>query len=645
MRIGKQLRDHQRELQRFRFRLAVAGGFVLILFVVLASRFVYLQVMQHDHYLTLAENNRISVVPVPPNRGVLYDRNGVILAHNYSAYTLEITPSKVKNLDQTITDLSKIVEITAKDRKQFHKALSESHDFETLPIRTRLTEAELARFAANRYRFPGVEVHARLFRDYPLKTLAAHAIGYIGRINDADMQNLDAAGELTNYRGTMHIGKIGIEQSHETELHGITGYAQVETDAGGKAVRTLSRIPPISGNNLFLTLDSKLQKIAEDAFGNYRGAVVAINPTNGEILAFVSQPSFDPNLFVDGIDSTTWNELNTSIDKPLNNRALRGVYPPGSTFKPFMAVAGLELGKVNPNQAISDPGFFSLPGSSHRYRDWKAGGHGMVDLHRAIVVSCDTYFYRLANDMGIDTMHKFISQFGFGSKTGIDIDGELPGLLPSPEWKWRRFKQRWFPGETVIAGIGQGYVLATPLQLAFATATLANHGQPFKPHLVRAIQDSRTLKITRIAPQPLPKVPISEANWELLRNAMVDVNKPGGTASSAWAGVQYEVAGKTGTAQVVGIKQGEKYEAGKLQERHRDHALYIAFAPADKPTIAVGILVENGGHGGSTAAPIVRKMMDYYLLGKEPDKTNPPLDIHSATAASDAATDPGDAHD
>lgn len=644
MKIGAQLRNHEQELQRFRTRLAVAGVFILLLFGLLASRFAYLQIVQHEYFLTMAENNRISVVPVVPNRGVLYDRKGVIMAHNYSAYTLEITPSKVKNLSQTIAQLSEIIEITPKDRKRFQKALSESKDFETLPIRTRLTEEELARFAAHRYRFPGVEIRARLFRDYPHKTLAAHAIGYIGRINDKDEENLEASGNIGNYRGSLHIGKIGIEQSHEAELHGTTGYAQVETDAGGKAVRTLSKAQPVSGNNLVLTLDSELQKIAEQAFGNYRGALVAIDPNNGEILAFVSQPSFDPNLFVDGIDTATWNELNTSLDKPLNNRALRGVYPPGSTFKPFMAIAGLELGKVTPEHSIADPGFFSLPGSSHRYRDWKAGGHGSVDLHKSIVISCDTYYYRLANDMGIDKLHDYISQFGFGARTGIDIDGELAGLLPSQQWKMKRFKQKWFPGETVIAGIGQGYVLTTPLQLAFATATLANKGQPYKPHFVRAIQDSRTLETRNIPPQKLPRVPISDQNWEVVRSAMIDVNKPGGTASQAWAGSSYEVAGKTGTAQVVGIKQGEKYVESRIHERHRDHALYMAFAPADKPRIALGILVENGGHGGSTAAPIARQVMDYYLLGKRPDPKKAPLDIHAPEPAA-PATDGGDTHD
>jgi penicillin-binding protein 2 len=636
MKQGAELKNHQQELHRFQVRLAFGAGFALLLFGLLAARFVYLQVAQHEHYLTLAENNRISIVPIVPNRGLILDRNGIVLAHNFSAYTLEITPSKVGNLDKTIDELAKIVEITPRDRKRFKKILEESHNFETIPIRTRLNEYELARFTVNRFRFPGVQIRARLFRHYPMMEMASHAIGYIGRINDAELDQLDENDELANYRGTDHIGKLGVEQSHERELHGITGYEQVETDSGGRAVRTLSRTPPVSGNNLYLTLDAKLQEVAEKAFGDYRGALVALDPASGGILAFVSKPGFDPNLFVDGIDSTAWNALNNSIDKPLNNRALRGVYPPGSTFKPFMALAGLELNKRSPSYTIADPGYYMLPGSTHRYRDWKAGGHGLVDLHKSIVISCDTYYYGLANDLGIDNIHNFMSKFGFGRKTGIDIEGELTGLLPSQEWKWKRFKQKWFPGETVITGIGQGYLLTTPLQLAVATSMLANNGEAFAPHFVKAVQDSKTNQTKEVTLRPEETLNLKPENLELVRKAMIDVNLPGGTAASAWAGSAYAVAGKTGTAQVVGIKQNEKYVASKMLERHRDHALYIAYAPADSPKIALAILVENGGHGGSTAAPIARKVMDYYLLGKLP--AEPQL-------KPDAAADTGDDHD
>ena len=631
------IKNHQLEQHYFRMRLAIGGAFAVIMFLLLASRFFYVQVAQHDHYQTLAEANRISIVPIVPNRGLILDRNGVLMAHNYSAYTLEITPSKVQNLESTIDDLSKLIEITVKDRKRFKKLQEETHNFESLPIRTRLNEVELARFAVNRYRFPGVEVKARLFRHYPLMELASHAIGYIGRINDKDLEMLEDNDELANYRGSDHIGKIGIEQSYEKQLHGITGFEQVETDAGGKAVRTLSSTPATPGNNVYLAMDTRLQEIAENAFGEFRGAMVAIDPKNGEVLAFVSKPGFDPNLFVDGIDPSNWDALNNSIDRPLNNRALRGLYPPGSTFKPFMALAGLELGKRNPSTAISDPGFYMLPGSSHRYRDWKVGGHGSVDLRKSIVVSCDTYYYGLANDMGIDNLFNFISKFGLGKRTGIDIDGEVGGLLASQEWKQKRFKQKWYAGETVITGIGQGYTLTTPLQLAFATSILASNGEVFAPRLVRSVQNSKTSVSQNKTTEPISRYPFKPENLALVRDAMVDVNKPGGTAASVWMNTPYPVAGKTGTAQVVGIKQTEKYVASRVQERHRDHALYIAYAPADNPKIALAVVVENGGHGGSTAAPIARKVMDFYLLGKRP--IDPNIKVEAAAVAEEHADD------
>lgn len=616
--IRAQLRNYQLELAGFRQRVVIAAGFVVVLFLLLLARFFYVQVLEYQRYHTLAENNRITIVPVPPNRGLILDRHGVVMAHNYSAYTLELTPSKIGDLDATINSLAQLVEITPAQRKRFTKLMAESRNFETLPLRTRLTDEEVAKLAANSYRFPGVEVKARLFRQYPLGASASHLLGYIGRINDADLQHLDKAGVLANYRGSDHIGKVGIEQSYEAELHGITGAEQVETDAGGHAVRTLSRINPVSGNNLVLYLDSKLQAVAEKAFGSYRGALVAIDPKTGGVLAFVSTPGFDPNLFVDGIDTANWNALNDSPDKPLLNRALRSAYPEGSTIKPFMALAGLSYGVRKPSDTIFDPGYFSLPNSSHRYRDWKAGGHGMVDMHKSIVQSCDTYYYRLANDLGIDRMHAFLSQFGFGRKTGIDMEGEVAGVLPSREWKAKRTKQPWYPGETVIAGIGQGYNLVTPLQLAVATAALANGGTVYRPQLVQAIIDSRTGQRRAVPPQVLDRIKLNPADLQVVVAAMEDVTRPGGTASVANAGVPYLIAAKTGTAQVVGIKQGEKYDARRVLAIHRDHAVYIAFAPADAPRIAVAVLVENGMHGGTTAAPIARAVMDYYLLGKLP---------------------------
>ena len=591
---GTELRNHQRELYYFRVRLTVAGSLALFLFLLLLARFVYVQVVQHEHYMTLAEQNRISIVPIVPNRGLILDRNGAVLAHNYTAFTLEMTPSKIGNLEQTINDLTALIEITPKDRKRFKKLLDESHNFESLPIRTRLNDVEIARFAANRYRFPGVEIKARLFRHYPLGQVASHMVGYIGRINDADLDRLEASDDLANYRGSDHIGKAGLEQSYEKELHGTTGFEEVETDAGGRAVRTLSRTPPTSGNNLTLHADLKLQQVAEQAFGNFRGALVAIEPKTGGVLAYLSKPGFDTNLFVDGIDPQNWDLLNNSPDKPMVNRAMHGQYPPGSTFKPFMALAGLELNKRTPSYGINDPGFYSLPGTSHRYRDWKAGGHGYVDLHKSLVISCDTYYYGLAVDLGIDNIFNFISHFGFGKKTGIDIEGERTGLLPSTEWKMKRFKQKWYVGDTVSVGIGQGYNLATPLQLAVATATIANSGTQMRPQLVRQIENSKTNVITPRPAETISVLPIKPENMALVRNALVDVTRPGGTAARASAGAPYAMAGKTGTAQVVGMKQGEKYVESRVAERHRDHALFIAYAPADDPKIAIAVLVENG---------------------------------------------------
>jgi penicillin-binding protein 2 len=626
-----ELKDHQRELYYFKLRLTIAAGFALLLFFLLFLRFFYLQVIQHEHYRTLAENNRISIVPIVPNRGLILDRNGAVLAHNYSAYTLEITPTKVDNLEALINQLAKLVEITPKDRKRFRKLLDESKNIESLPIRTRLNDVEVARFAVNRYRFPGVEIKARLFRHYPLGEMASHVVGYISRINDDDLQWLEEKGELANYRGSDYIGKTGIEQSYETRLHGKTGFEQVEIDAGGRAVRTLNRISPVSGSNLLLALDARLQEFAEKAFGNYRGALVAIEPSSGGVLAFVSKPGFDPNLFVDGIDPQSWEVLNNSPDKPLTDRALQGQYPPGSTFKPFLALAGLELNKRSPQYTINDPGYFTLPGSTHRYRDWKAGGHGVVDLHRSLVISCDSYYYSLAYDLGIDNIHNFISQFGMGQKTGIDIEGEGLGLLPSQEWKLKRFKEKWFAGDTVSVGIGQGYNLVTPLQLANATAILANNGVAFRPHLVRYIQDSKTNQLKMIPSEVLYNLNFKPDNLILVQKALVDVTGPGGTAARAGANSAYPFAGKTGTAQVIALKPNEKYTESRVDERQRDHALFIAYAPADNPQIALAVLVENGGHGATTAAPLARQVLDFYLLGKRPQSPIPAPDAKQET--------------
>jgi penicillin-binding protein 2 len=613
---GVEMRDAQQELHHFRLRLGIASMFVLIMFGLLFVRFMYLQVVMHDHYHTLAEANRISILPIVPNRGIIVDRNGVVLAHNYSAYTLEVTPSKVEDLDSTIEEISTLVEITPRDRRRFKKLLEESKRFESLPIRTRLTDEEIARFAANRYRFPGIDVRARLFRQYPQGELFSHVIGHIGRINQKDLDKLENEGRDSNYRGTDYMGKTGLEYTYEDQLHGTTGVEQVEVDSGGRAVRSLSRSSPISGSNLVLKLDARLQEVVFRAFGDRRGALVAIEPESGGVLAFVSKPGFDPNLFVDGIDPVNWNELNTSPDKPMVNRALAGTYPPGSTFKPFMALAALTYGKRTPGQSISDPGFYNFGG--HHFRDDKPGGHGLVDMYKSIVVSCDTYYYQLANDLGIDAISRFMGQLGFGTRTGIDLAGESAGVLPSQEWKMRRFKQKWYAGETISIGIGQGYNSYTPLQLALATATVANNGVMFRPHIVNYVEEVHTKQRTLVEPRPLRDLKLKPEHITVIKNAMVGVNREG-TSARAFAGAAYTNAGKTGTAQVVGLK-GEKYVESRVAERFRDHALFIAYAPAEKPTIALAVIVENSGFGARAAAPIARQVFDYWLTGQEPSK-------------------------
>jgi len=620
-------KNTEQELHDFRLRLSAIGVFVLIFFGLLLARLIWLQVYKHADYAAQAEDNRISIVPVVPNRGLILDRNGVVLARNFSAYTLEITPSKISgDLESVIDNLATLVDIQVKDRKRFRKLLEESKNFESSPIRTRLTDEEVARFTAQRYRFPGVEIQARLFRQYPLGQVASHVIGYIGRISANDAEKIDALGDdSANYSGTDYIGKEGLEKSYEKYLHGTTGYEEVEVSAGGRAVRTLSRTPASPGNNLILSVDIELQKVIEEAFGDRRGALVAIEPATGDVLAYVSMPTFDPNLFVEGIDQQSWDDLNSSPDKPLVNRPLSGSYPPGSTYKPYMALAGLELGKRTMTSAISDPGFFFF--GNHRFNDDKPGGHGHVDLHRSIVVSCDTYYYQLANDLGVDAMHDFMKPFGFGQITGIDLEHERAGLLPSTAWKASAYKKpeqkKWYAGETISLGIGQGYNSFTPLQLAHAVATLANNGVVMKPHLVKIIEDGETHAKTPTVPKESYRIPLKQENIDFIKQAMVGVTtEGGGTGVSVFAGAPYVAGGKTGTAQVVGLKKNEKgrsvYDSKTMAERHRDHSLFIAFAPADKPRIALALIVENGGFGAVAAGPIVRKAFDYYLLGKRP---------------------------
>ena len=620
-----ELRNYEREVYQFQLRIGIAGVAVVIAFLLLAARFVYLQVVQHDIYRAKAEDNRISIVPVPPNRGLIVDRNGLVLARNYSGYTLEIFPRRTRSVEGTIDELAELIEITPRDRRLFRKLVAETRNAESLPIRTRLSDEEVAKFAANRYRFEGVEIKGRLFRQYPYGEVASHALGYMGRIDQADQARLEEDGIDANYRGTDYIGKAGVEASYQHELHGTTGFEHVEIDAAGRGIRTLSRTPSQPGNNVALTLDMTLQRVAENAFGERRGALVAIEPESGGVLAFVSKPGFDPNLFVDGIDPQNWAELNNSIDKPLNNRAIAGMYPPGSTFKPFMALAALELGKRTPRSTIHDPGYFDFGG--RRFRDSRPGGNGVVDLYKSIVMSSDTYYYQVANDLGIDAIAGFMKHFGFGERTGIDLQGEASGVLPSPEWKMKRFKrpeqQKWYAGETISIGIGQGYNAYTPIQLAQAMATLANGGAMYRPHLIAYVDDPRTGERRPVEPELVHRVPVRRDHLEFVKRALAGVNKEG-TAARSFANAPYTSGGKTGTAQLIGIKQNEKYEESKVAERLRDHSLFIAFAPLENPKIALSVVVENGGFGARAAAPIARTVLDYYLLGKLPQGMQQP---------------------
>ncbi|MBP6220668.1 penicillin-binding protein 2 [Limnohabitans sp.] len=616
-----ELRDSQAELQRFRARVAVVQVLVLVCFLLLGVRLSYLQIVRHEDLLEQAENNRTAVIPTVPPRGTILDRNGVVLASNYSAYTLEITPSQVADLEATIDALAEVVEIQGKDRRRFKRLREDSRSFDSLPIRTRLNDEEVARFSAQRYRFPGVEIKARLFRQYPYGELASHVVGYIGRINAKEKERIEEDDDVGNYRGTEYIGKLGVEQRYERELHGITGVNRVETSAGGRATRSLSSHLATPGQNVVLSIDIQLQKMVEDLFGTRRGALVALDPNTGEVLAFVSKPTFDPNLFVDGIDVDNWKILNESIDKPLLNRALRGTYPPGSTYKPFMAMAALTTGKRSASTIINDAGSWSYGG--HTFRSHGDSGLGPVDMVRSIVLSSNVYYYSLANEMGVDAIHDFMKPLGFGQITGIDLPGEVRGILPSTEWKRNYYKKpeqkKWYGGETISLGIGQGYNTFTMLQLASATATLASGGMQFKPHVVTATQDALTHVPTQVnSPEPL-NLGFKPEHMSVVRNGLVGV-VTSGTSARVFAGAGYSSAGKTGTAQAVTIGQKDKYNAANLSEYQRDHALYMAYAPAEAPKIAVAVVVENAGFGAASAAPIARRVFDYWLLGQYPSE-------------------------
>lgn len=612
---GFTIKDHIRETRLFNNRAVVAFVIICVASASIVARLVYLQVLSHEHFTTLSLENRVSIVPLPPTRGLLYDRNGVLLAQNVPSYILEIIPEQVPNLTETLRKLGLIITLSEDDLDRFDKLKRQKPRFESIPLRFRLTDEEVARFAVNRHRFPGVDIAARLVRNYPLGPTGVHVIGYVGRISEEELNIVDSS----DYRGTSHIGKIGVEKSYEDTLHGRVGVQQVEVNATGRVLRVLEANPSVPGSDLYLTIDSYLQAAAEAAMAGRRGAIVAIEPKTGDVLAMVSTPTYDPNLFVVGIDTKTYAELQSSPDEPLFNRALRGRYPPGSTIKPFVALAGLEYNKVTEDTQIFCPGWYSLRNDSHRYRDWKRGGHASVDLHSAIAESCDVYFYDLALTLGIDQMHTFLAQFGFGKNSGIDITGELPALLPSREWKQATLKQPWYPGETLIVGIGQGYYLTTPLQLAVATATLANDGIKMRPRIVGKTRDPGMDAITDVAPIQDGRVYFAKPeNVDAVISAMIAVvNGRTGTARAIGKDAPYIIAGKTGTAQVFGIKQDERYKAEELDERLLDHALFVAFAPAENPQIAIAVIVENGGSGGAVAAPVARQVLDFYLLHRK----------------------------
>ncbi|MEA1888990.1 MAG: penicillin-binding protein 2 [Pseudomonadota bacterium] len=617
---GFEIKDVFRETRVFTARSIVIGILMLILTIILLARLFYLQVVEYDRYSTLSKNNRISVVPRPPVRGLIFDRNGIPLARNIPSYTLEVVPDQVEDMDKLLDELGKLVKLTEYELKIFHRDVKRHARFDTIILRSRLTDTEAARFAVNRYRFKGVELRARLERNYPKKKSGAHVVGYVGRISSRDLEKIDK--EI--YRGINFLGKTGIESYYEDLLRGEIGFDQIETNAHGRVVRTISSTPSVPGKNVYLTIDSELQLVAEQALGDYRGAVVAIKPATGEILAFASTPSYDPNAFVYGISTADYALLRDSLDTPLLNRALRGRYPPGSTIKPFMGMLGLKSG-LSQTKIISCPGSYTLTKGGHRFRDWKRGGHGHVGLHDAIVQSCDVYFYDLAHHLGIDYMHDNLALFGFGAKTGIDLNGESRGLLPSRQWKRAARDQTWYPGETVIAGIGQGYVLTTPLQLASATSALANNGIRMKPHLLLAEEGPLLAGKEQNEQVILDGEIWRDEDLAIVKQAMVDVtDSPRGTARRIGAGSPYKIAAKTGTAQVIGIKQNERYKEAEVALRNRDHALFVAFAPAENPEITVAVIVENGGHGGSTAGPVARKVMDYYLLGEMPQQDKDP---------------------
>ena len=606
------IKDHERDARLVRKRVVVGAVAIVLLVCVLIARLYFLQVIQYEYHSTLSENNRVHVQPIPPTRGLIFDRNGVIIADNRPSFSLTMTRERAGAEWRGLLDvIVEVLELSPDDRKLFEKRMRQGRrPFEPVPILFELSEEQIARIAVNQFRLPGVEVVAQLVRHYPLGEHFAHSVGYVGRINEAELKVLDPI----NYSGTHHIGKTGIERFYEAELHGQVGYEEVETNARGRVSRVLKRTDPLPGKDIRLTLDVQLQKAAEAALAGRRGAVVALDPNNGDVLAMVSQPSFNPNLFVTGIGFKAYAELRDSIDRPLFNRVLRGLYPPGSTIKPAVAVAGLDSGVVTGATRVFDPGFYQLPNYEHKYRNWNRTGDGWVNMEMAIMRSNDTYFYDLAHKLGVDRLGKYLGQFGIGQKVSLDMFEESAGLMPSREWKRARYRQAWYPGETLILGIGQGYMQTTPLQLAQVTALLANQGKWYRPHLAKDVGG-----VAPVDPSPLPDIRLHDPrSWQQASNGMQQVmHGARGTARKVGDSAVYRIAGKSGTAQVVAIKQGEKYDRSKVQERHRDHALFIGFAPADKPQIAVAVMVENGESGSGVAAPVVKQVLDAWLLGPD----------------------------
>ena len=605
------LKDHEKDARLVRSRVVVGAIVVVALICALIVRLYYLQVVQYEYHSTLSENNRVHVRPLPPPRGLIFDRNGVVIADNRPSFSLTMTRERSKGWQQELDVVVEILELTPEDRALFEKRMKQGRrPFEAVPILFELNEEQIARIAVNQFRLPGVEVDAQLVRHYPQGAHFAHSVGYMGRINEKELKTLDPV----SYSGTHHIGKTGIERFYEAELHGQVGYEEVETNARGRVLRVLKRTDPIPGKDIVLSLDIKLQEAAEEALAGRRGAVVALNPLTGEVLAMVSQPSFDPNLFVTGISFKAYAELRDSIDRPLFNRILRGLYPPGSTIKPAVAIAGLDSGVISGATRVYDPGYYQLPNYDHKYRNWNRTGDGYVDLDTAIMRSNDTYFYDLAHKLGIDRLSSYMNQFGIGRKVSLDMFEESAGLMPSREWKRATRRQAWFPGETLILGIGQGYMQSTPLQLAQATALIASKGKWIRPHLAKTIEG-----VPPVDPDPVPDIVLRDpSNWAKVNHGMQQVvHGARGTARVAGVGAQYLIAGKSGTAQVVAIKQGEKYDRSKVQERHRDHALFVGFAPANNPQITVSVMIENGEAGSRVASPVVRKVMDAWLLGED----------------------------